>query len=103
MAATETVSSAGKVLEVLDLLFRGDFSAGMSPGDIGREARLSPSAVTRYVATLEAAGAIERIPETGRIRPSVRWAQHATSVLRSLESAARRAQELTARVTTPIH
>lgn len=99
----DTIDSAGRVLAVLDILFRSDFVAGMSPSDIGREAHLSPSAVTRYVATLEAAGAIERIPETGRIRPSVRWAQHATGVLRSLESAARRMRELTGRVTTHIN
>jgi DNA-binding IclR family transcriptional regulator len=99
----DTIDSAGRVLAVLDILFRSDFVAGMSPSDIGREAHLSPSAVTRYVATLEAAGAIERIPETGRIRPSVRWAQHATGVLRSLESAARRMSELTGRVTTTIN
>lgn len=103
MARTETLGSAGRVLEVLDLLFRGDFATGMSPGDIARDLKLTPSTVTRVLVTLEQAGAAERIPETGRVRPSVRWAQHATGVLRSLDTAARRVSELTARITTPIH
>jgi DNA-binding IclR family transcriptional regulator len=102
MAKTETVGSAGRVLEVLDLLFQADFAHGMSPGDIAKDGRMSPSAVTRYVATLLDAGAVERIPETGRLRPSIRWAQHATSVVRSLDAATRRSQELIDRVTTTI-
>jgi DNA-binding IclR family transcriptional regulator len=97
----DTIDSAGRVLGVLDLLFRADFVHGLSPGEIGRDARLSPSAVTRYVATLEAAGAIERIPETGRIRPSVRWAQHATGVMYAVQASQRRLDETLTRLTTP--
>jgi len=100
MAKTETVGSAGRVLEVLDLLFQSDFVHGMSPGDIAKDGRMSPSAVTRYVATLTAAGAVERIPETGRLRPSIRWARHAMSVMRSVDSGSRRMEEIHTRLST---
>ena len=52
MAKTETLGSAGRVLEVLDLLFRGDFATGMSPGDRARDLKLTPSTVTRVLVTL---------------------------------------------------
>ena len=51
------------------------------------------------LATLEAAGFAERIPETGRIRPSMRLAQQAVSILRNLEAAKGRLDELTSRLT----
>lgn len=102
MAKTETVGSAGRVLEVLDLLFKADFVHGMSPGDIAKDGRMSPSAVTRYVATLLDAGAVERIAETGRLRPSIRWARHAVAVMRSVESGRHRLGELQSRLSTPL-
>jgi DNA-binding IclR family transcriptional regulator len=103
MAKTETLGSAGRVLEVLDLLFRADFALGLSPGDIARELKLTPSTVTRVLVTLEAAGVAERIPVTDRIRPAVRWAQYAAGILNSLDAAIRRAEELKTRITTPVH
>lgn len=91
--------SAGKVLEVLNVLL-GHFAHGLTPTDLVKATGLSASNITRYVATLEAAGFAERIPETGRIRPSTRLAQHAVSILRSLDSARQRIDEITNRMTT---
>ncbi|ALS60691.1 helix-turn-helix domain-containing protein [Pandoraea norimbergensis] len=97
----KTAQSAGKVLEVLNVLL-GHFSHGLTPTELSKATGLEPSAITRYVATLEEKGFAERIPETGRIRPSSRLAQHAVSILRSLDSARQRIDEMTNRLTTQI-
>ncbi len=94
-----TSQSAGKVLDVLNVLL-GHFAHGLTPTELAKATGLEPSAITRYVATLEEKGFAERIPETGRIRPSVRHAQHAVAILRSLEAARNRVDELTNRLTT---
>lgn len=86
------IKSAVKVLAVLDVLLR-NFAHGFSPTQLAKETGFSTSDITRYVATLENAGFAERIPETGRIRPSHRLAQHAVQILKSLESAAERIKE----------
>ena len=102
MAADKgTGQSAGKVLEVLNVLL-GHFAHGLTPTDLVKATGLSASNITRYVDTLEAAGFAERIPETGRIRPSSRLAQHAVSILRSLDSARQRIDEMTNRLTTQL-
>ena len=102
MAADKgTGQSAGKVLEVLNVLL-GHFAHGLTPTDLVKATGLSASNITRYVATLEAAGFAERIPETGRIRPTSRLAQHAVSILRSLDSARQRIDEMTNRLTTQL-
>ncbi len=102
MAAEKgTGQSAGKVLDVLNVLL-GNFAHGLTPTDLVKATGLSASNITRYVATLEAAGFAERIPETGRIRPSSRLAQHAVSILRSLDSARQRIDEMTNRLTTQL-
>lgn len=93
-AATQ---SAAKVLQVLEVLL-GNFANGLAPSEIARATDLDPSAITRYVITLEDAGFVERIPETGRIRPSVRFAQHAISILRSVDAAKRRIDEVAQRL-----
>lgn len=90
--------SAGKVLDVLNVLL-GHFAHGLTPTELAKTTGLDPSAITRYVATLEENGFAERIPETGRIRPSVRLAQQAVGILRNLESAKGRLDELTSRLT----
>ncbi len=92
--------SAGKVLDVLNVLL-GHFAHGLTPTDLVKATGLSASNITRYVATLEAAGFAERIPETGRIRPSVRLAQHAVGILRSLDAAKQRVDEIVHRLCTP--
>lgn len=98
-AANQTTKSAEKVLDVLTVLM-GHFAHGLTPGELARATALSPSNITRYVATLEEKGFAERIPETGRIRPSVRLAQQAVAIMRSLDAARNRVDELTNRLTT---
>lgn len=95
----QTSQTAGKVLDVLAALL-GHFAHGMTPTDICKATGLDPSAITRYVATLEEKGFAERIPETGRIRPSVQLARHAVSILRSLDAAEERVQNMKQRLTT---
>lgn len=97
-APSQTTKSAEKVLEVLTVLL-GHFAHGLTPGELAKATDLSPSNITRYVATLEEKGFVERIPETGRIRPSVKLAQHAVSILRGLEASRQRLDELTTRIT----
>jgi len=77
---------------VLDVLLR-NFAHGFNNTELARETGFSASDITRYVATLETAGFAERIPETGRIRPSHRHAQYAVQILKSLNSAAERIAE----------
>lgn len=91
--------STTKALGLMDLLFN-HFAHGLTPTDLAQSSGLSASDITRYVATLEAAGWAERIPETGRIRPSVRVAQKAMTVLRSMDSARQRLDEIQARLAT---
>lgn len=91
--------SATKALDVMNVLLE-HFAHGLTPTDLARATRLSASDITRYVATLEAAGWVERIPETGRLRPSVRIAQKALAILRSLDSARQRLDEMQARLAT---
>lgn len=99
MSATN--QSAIKVLSVLNVLM-GHFAHGLTPTDLAKATGLSASNITNYVATLEEAGFAERIPETGRIRPSSRFAQHAVGILQSLDSARRRIDEMTNRLTTQL-
>lgn len=97
--ASQTAKSAEKVLDVLTVLL-GHFVHGLTPGELARATELSPSNITRYVATLEEKGFAERIPETGRIRPSVKFAAHAISIMRSVENARSRLDELSTRLST---
>ncbi|AVG15361.1 transcriptional regulator [Chromobacterium vaccinii] len=98
--STQTNKSSEKVLDVLTVLL-GHFAHGLTPGELAKATDLSPSSITRYVATLEEAGFAERIPETGRIRPSVRLAQHAVGIMRSLDAAKQRIDELAHRICLP--
>lgn len=107
--ATAIVESAGRVLDVLDLLFRADFLRGLTAGEIARELGITPSSMTRYLATLQAAGqggrppAIEAMERGGHTyyRPAIRWGQYAAGVLRCLGDHQRRAEELAQRIATP--
>jgi len=90
--AVQDNKSAGKVLKVLDVLLR-NFAHGFSNGELTKETGYSASDICRYVSTLESAGFAERIPETGRIRPSHRLGQHAVQILKSLDNAAERIKE----------
>lgn len=90
--------SALKVLAVLDVLFR-NFAHGFAPGELAECTGFSPSDITRYVKTLEAGGFAERIPETGRIRPSHRLAQRAIQIMRSLDAAKEQIDSSVSRIT----
>lgn len=95
--ATESTKSASKVLKVLDVLLR-NFAHGFSSTELVKETGFSASDITRYVQTLEQAGFAERIPETQRIRPSMRHAQYAVQIQQSLGEASRRIEESRSRL-----
>lgn len=84
-------------LRILNLLGR-HFAHGLANKDIAATLGLDPSMVTRHVAALEAEGFAERIAETGRVRPSVRFGQMAVDILKDLDSATNRYQELNRRI-----
>jgi DNA-binding IclR family transcriptional regulator len=90
--AAQDIKSAAKVLQVLDVLLR-NFAHGFSPKELIEATGFSGADITRYVSTLEQGGFAERIPETGRIRPSHRLARHAVQILNSLEQAESRLNE----------
>ena len=94
---TKPVESAMKVLDVLNLLLR-HFALGLTSSEIAKGTGLSQSDITRYVMTLEEKGFAERIPESGRIRPSVRVAQAAVQIMKALDDAAGRIDELKTRI-----
>ncbi len=97
----QTSRTAEKVLDVLEVLL-ANFSYGVTPGDIAKATGLDASGVTRYIATLEQKGFAERITETGRIRPSVRLAQRAMAILKSIDANRARLDELTHRISTTL-
>lgn len=88
----EMNKSAIKVFRVLDVLMR-NFYHGWSPVEIVAETGYGASDVSRYLATLIDAGYAERIPETGRVRPSHRLAQAAVQIMHSLDEAQNRVTE----------
>lgn len=98
MPARAQSQTAAKVLDVLAALL-GHFANGLTPTDLVRITGYSASDITRYVATLQAKGFAERIAETGRIRPSVNFARHAVAILRSLDAARERLDNITNRLT----
>lgn len=101
MGKTSTSQSGEKVLDVLNVLLR-NFALGYTPSELAAATKMSPSLITRCVATLEAKGFAERIPETGRIRASHRHAQFAVSIMKSLSDAQSRAQESMQRITKEV-
>lgn len=98
---TKPTQSGEKVLMVLNALMR-NFAHGYTPSELAKATNLTLSNITCYVHTLESQGFAERIPETGRIRPSHRFAQHAVAMMRSLQSAEDRARESLNRITKEI-
>lgn len=101
MAKTGTIKSGEKVLDVLNLLLR-HFAHGLAPSEVAKATGIDAGSVTRYVNTLEAKGFTERIPETDRIRPSHRLAQHAVAIMRGLTEAENRAKESLNRISKEI-
>lgn len=98
MSKTPSLQSSGKTLDILNLLLR-HFAHGLTNIDIARATGLDAPGVVRHVNTLEGKGFVERIPETGRIRPSVKLAQACYGILKSLDDAAGRVDELKSRIT----
>lgn len=98
MSETSLNKSAERVLQVLDNLLKHAVN-GLTPGEIVTATGLNASSVSRYIATLEKTGWAERIPETDRIRASVRVAQRAMAVLQELDKAQSRLNELRNRIT----
>ena len=90
--ATQEISSAIKVLAVLDVLLR-NFAHGFSPKELIEATGFSGTDITRYVNTLEQAGFAERIQETGRIRPSHHHARYGVQIMNSLVAAERQITE----------
>ena len=97
-AAARPPQASLTTLKVLRLLER-HFAYGLTNSDIAHGCGISAPQVIHHVAALVEAGYAERIPETGRIRPSVRMAQACYVILKSLDDATGRAQELTNRIT----
>lgn len=98
MSKTPPLQSSGKTLDILNLLLR-HFAHGLTNIDIARATGLDAPGVVRHVNTLVDKGFAERIPETGRIRPSVKLAQASYGILKSLDDAANRVDELKSRIT----
>ncbi len=92
-----TNKSAAKVFAVLDVLWR-NFASGYAPSELARATGLSPSDITRNVATLIEAGYAERIPETERVRVSHAAARKAIQVLNSIDQQDRRTAEMRGRL-----
>lgn len=91
--------SATKVFAVLDVLFR-NFAQGFTPSELARATGMSPSDITRYVATLVEAGYAERSTDTDRIRVSVSLGRKAIQIMQSLDAAEQRIQETRNRLMT---
>jgi DNA-binding IclR family transcriptional regulator len=85
--------SAAKVLQVQNVLYR-NFAYGFSPTELAEATGFSASDITRYVQTLINENFAERIPETGRIRPSINHAQKAIGILASINMQKNKTDEL---------
>lgn len=94
-----THKSASAILTVLDLLLRHTVH-GLTPTDVVKATGYSAPNVSRYLKTLEETGWAERIPETNRIRASLRVAQRAVAVMNDFDQAQNRLMETRARITT---
>lgn len=84
------VQASAKTLDVLAVLLEANFLAGLSPNELAQATGLAAPDITRHVATLEAKGFAERLPDTGRIRASHSLARHAVRILSALDAAQRR-------------
>ncbi len=89
--------SAAKVLAVLDVL-SNNFFHGYASSELAQATGYSASDITRYVNTLVNAGFAERIPETGRIRPSVRFANKSIQIMNALNQAESQVEQLKNRI-----
>ena len=98
---SSALKSAPKVLDVLNVLM-GHFVHGLTLTDLAKATGNPMPTVSRYVDALESKGFAERIPETGRIRPSIRFAQLAVGILSDVERAQGRLSEIQTRLSTKL-
>ncbi|MEW5974136.1 MAG: helix-turn-helix domain-containing protein [Pseudomonadota bacterium] len=98
---SSALKSASKVLDVLNVLM-GHFTHGLTLSQLSKATGNPMPTVSRYVDALESKGMAERIPETGRIRPSIRFAQLAVGILSDVERAKNRLDEIQARLSTKL-
>lgn len=98
MSIPTNQSSAERVLTVLDTLLRHTVQ-GLTATEIIHATGYTASSVSRYVDALESTGWAERVPETNRIRASVRVAQRAMNILNDFDKAQQRLTELRNRIT----
>lgn len=90
-------SAQQRVLQALQLL-AGHELDGLAPGEIAKRLRTTPSNVTRDLANLKEAGLAECL-DSGRWRITPRMAQLALGVLRALDRAKQRVEEVGQRFT----
>ncbi len=95
--APGVVEAAVSVLKVMDVLW-DHMALGLATSEAAKAAQTTTTQATRALQTLQAAGYVEKIPETGRWRPSVRVARLAVAVHRSIDRQEARTKELRARV-----
>lgn len=88
-----------RVLRVLVLL-AGHEITGLAPSEIAKAVRTSASNTTRDLANLREAGLAEPLADSQRWRITPRMAQLALRVLRSLDDAKKRVDEVQQRFTT---
>ena len=93
--------SADRVLTVLDVLLVHTVN-GLTASELVRATGFTAPSISRYVATLEHSGWAERVPETNRIRASVRVAQRAVGVLNDFDKAQQRLNEMRSRIAATI-
>lgn len=94
---TNDVKSAARVLRVMKVITKNT-AFGYSPTELAKETGLPADYITRYVNTLENEGFVERIQQTGRIRPSIWFGQAALVMLQSIDSAAQNLSEIKQRM-----
>lgn len=87
-----------QVNEILRLLFANG-AAGLTPSEIARAAKLSPSYVTQQLGQLANLRMVEEIAESGKWRPGVALAQMAVSLSLSLNRELDSLREYQQRVT----
>lgn len=93
--------TASKVLSVLRVLER-NFAHGYSASELAEATGFSASDITRFVNTLEQSGFAERIAETNRIRPSIRYARVAVQIHAAIDKDLSRLGEIKNRLQTGV-
>jgi DNA-binding IclR family transcriptional regulator len=80
--ATRRVAAVERALAVLDVLAEGE---ELGTNELARRTRINASTVSRLLATLEAGGFVEHVPDSGKYRLGLRLLQLGNSVLDRLD------------------